>query len=90
VVDWAGVLILVSNGKVGLNGISYYAVRTSECAALQAQASRGDLPWGSCLAISIADIGHFTRDDVQRFVKGLSKRIWSRPAQRRFITAVLV
>ena len=44
-VEWAGVQPW-SNGKVGLNGISYYAENQWQCAALQPQAPRRDLPLG--------------------------------------------
>ena len=43
-VDWAGVQFW-SNGKVGLNGISYYAENQWQCAALQPKHLAAICPW---------------------------------------------
>ena len=55
-VDWAGVQPW-SNGKVGLNGISYYAENQWQCAALQPKHLAAICPWEGA-ADFYRDMGH--------------------------------
>ncbi len=70
-VDWAGVQSW-SNGKVGLNGISYYAENQWQCAALQPKHLAAICPWEGA-ADFYRDMGHHGGILCNGFVKDWSE-----------------
>ena len=84
-VDWAGVQPW-SNGKVGLNGISYYAENQWQCAALQPKHLAAICPWEGA-ADFYRDMAHhggiFCRGFVAGLVEGAGLYGAERPRQTR-------
>lgn len=70
-VDWAGVQSW-SNGKVGLNGISYYAENQWQCAALQPKHLAAICPWEGA-ADFYRDMAHHGGIMCNGFVKDWSE-----------------
>jgi hypothetical protein len=70
-VDWAGVQEW-SNGKVGLNGISYYAENQWQCAALQPKHLAAICPWEGA-ADYYRDMAHHGGIFCNGFVKDWSE-----------------
>ena len=70
-VDWAGVQPW-SNGKVGLNGISYYAENQWQCAALQPKHLAAICPWEGA-ADFYRDMAHHGGIFCRGFVEDWSK-----------------
>lgn len=70
-VDWAGVQSW-SNGKVGLNGISYYAENQWQCAALQPKHLAAICPWEGA-ADFYRDMAHHGGILCNGFVKDWSE-----------------